>query len=200
MRLPTRELSALILAALFLFPGTQGIVRGQNTLDASAGDGGPAILDSRTVNDFGTIPVSITGIDSREVAASGIGSFNLNLITAIATSGLLSLSGFSVDGAAALDRTSTLDNPSITDLLRRDNRLEAGAGQNLTSIGQMYSTSRAQPAVLAINGGALLSIHDQGTGLPPPGRFWAGGDGAGRPDYPRDVHHHSLWDPANSLF
>ena len=119
MHPPGRELSALILAALFLFPGTQGIVRGQNTSDARAVDGGPVILDSRTVNDFGTIPVSITGIDSREVAASGIGSFNLNLNTTIATSGLLSLSGFSVDGAAALDRTSTLDNPSISEGGRR---------------------------------------------------------------------------------
>src|SRR5260221_13346521 len=159
MRLPTRELSALILAALFLFPGTQGIVRGQNTSDARAVDGGPVILDSRTVNDFGTIPVSITGLDSREVAASGIGSFNLNLNTTIATSGLLSLSGFSVDGAAALDGASTLDNPSITDPLRPDNRLEPRAGQNLTSIGQLDCTSRAQPAVLAINGGDLLSIN-----------------------------------------
>src|SRR5260221_4063559 len=179
MRLPTRELSALILAALFLFPGTQGIVRGQNTLDARAVDGGPVILDSRTVNDFATIPVSITGIDSREVAASGIGSFNLNLNTTIATSGLLSLSGFSVDGAAALDRTSTLESPGITDLLRRDNRLEAGAGQNLTSIGQRYSIRTALPAMLAINGGTIISINDQVTVLPPRGLIGVEAEGSG---------------------
>src|SRR5258708_37329368 len=132
MRLPTRELSALILAALFLFPGTQGIVRGQNTLDARAVDGGPVILDSRTVNDFGTIPVSITGIDSREVAASRIGSFNLNLNTTIATSGLMSLAEFSVHGAAELASNITLETPRITDLLRSDKRLENCVQRNLT--------------------------------------------------------------------
>jgi outer membrane autotransporter protein len=56
-----------------------------------------------------------------------------------------------------------------SDPIPRDNRLEARAGQNLTSIGQMYSTSRAQPAMLALNGGTILSINDHVSVLPPRG-------------------------------
>src|SRR5258708_38242924 len=118
MRLPTRELSALILAALFLFPGTQGIVRGQNTLDARAVDGGLVILDSRTVNDFATIPVSITGIDSRGVEASGIGSVKLSPKTTIAAWGAFSLAGFVSNGATAMGTTITMTTTGITSSLR----------------------------------------------------------------------------------
>ena len=53
---------------------------------------------------------------------------------------------------------------------RGDNILEAdGPGQNLTSINKIYSTSTAQPALLAIHGGTILSISDQVAVLPPEG-------------------------------
>src|SRR5258708_35624600 len=45
--------------------------------------------------------------------------------------------------------------------VRGDNVLEAdGPSQNLTSINKIYSTSTAQPAMLAIRGGTILSIPD----------------------------------------
>ena len=45
--------------------------------------------------------------------------------------------------------------------VRGDNVLEAdGPGQSLISIDKIYSTSTAQPAMLAIRGGTILSIHD----------------------------------------
>ena len=54
--------------------------------------------------------------------------------------------------------------------VRGDNVLEAnGPGQNLTSINKVYSTSTAQPAMLAIHGGTILSIHDLIAILPPGG-------------------------------
>src|SRR5258708_20462150 len=54
--------------------------------------------------------------------------------------------------------------------VRGDNVLEAdGPGQNLTSIAKIYSTSTAQPAMLAIRGGTILSVHDQIAILPPGG-------------------------------
>src|SRR6266550_1032713 len=54
--------------------------------------------------------------------------------------------------------------------VRGDNVLEAdGPGQNLTSIAKIYSTSTAQPAMLAIRGGTILSIHDLIAILPPGG-------------------------------
>jgi hypothetical protein len=53
---------------------------------------------------------------------------------------------------------------------RGDNIVEAdGPGQNLTSTNKIYSTSTAQPAVLAIHGGTILSISDQVAVLPPGG-------------------------------
>src|SRR6266481_10153810 len=53
---------------------------------------------------------------------------------------------------------------------RGDNILEAdGPGQNLTSINKIYSTSTAQPAVLAIRGGTILTIRDLIAILPPGG-------------------------------
>lgn len=49
----------------------------------------------------------------------------------------------------------------VLDILRADNVLEAnGPDQNLTSIATILSTSTAQPALLAINGGSILSIDD----------------------------------------
>ncbi|HEY4781694.1 MAG TPA: autotransporter outer membrane beta-barrel domain-containing protein [Chthoniobacterales bacterium] len=54
--------------------------------------------------------------------------------------------------------------------VRGDNVLEAdGPGQNLTSIDKIYSTSTAQPAILAIHGGTILSINDLIAILPPGG-------------------------------
>ncbi len=54
--------------------------------------------------------------------------------------------------------------------VRGDNVLEAdGPAQNLTSIDKIYSTSTAQPAMLAIRGGTILSIHDLIAILPPGG-------------------------------
>ena len=54
--------------------------------------------------------------------------------------------------------------------VRGDNVLEAdGPGQNLISIDKIYSTSTAQPAMLAIHGGTILSIHDLIAILPPGG-------------------------------
>src|SRR5260221_14418720 len=52
--------------------------------------------------------------------------------------------------------------------VRGDNVLEAdGPGQNLISVDKIYSTSTAQPALLAIHGGTLLSIHDLVPIFPP---------------------------------
>ena len=54
--------------------------------------------------------------------------------------------------------------------VRGDNVLEAdGPGQNLISIDKIYSTSTAQPAILAIHGGTILSIHDLIAIVPPGG-------------------------------
>ena len=54
--------------------------------------------------------------------------------------------------------------------VRGDNVLEAdGPGQSLISIDKIYSTSTAQPAMLAIRGGTILSIHDLIAILPPGG-------------------------------
>ena len=53
-------------------------------------------------------------------------------------------------------------------VVRGDNILEAdGPRQSLTSIDKTYSTSTAQPAMLAIHGGTILSISDQVAVLPP---------------------------------
>ncbi len=53
---------------------------------------------------------------------------------------------------------------------RADNVLEAnGPGQNLTSVSRIYSTSTAQPDVLAIHGGTIVSINDLLAVLPPGG-------------------------------
>src|SRR5271166_810483 len=47
------------------------------------------------------------------------------------------------------------------DIAQADNTLEAdGPSQNLKSVAQIYSTSTAQPAILAIRGGTILSIND----------------------------------------
>src|SRR5271166_4240336 len=47
------------------------------------------------------------------------------------------------------------------DIAQADNTLEAdGPSQNLKSVAQIYSTSTAQPAILAIRGGTILSISD----------------------------------------
>src|SRR5258707_6721310 len=44
-------------------------------------------------------------------------------------------------------------------IVRGDNVLEAdGPRQNLTSVNKIYSTSTAQPAMLAIRGGNILSL------------------------------------------
>jgi outer membrane autotransporter protein len=54
--------------------------------------------------------------------------------------------------------------------VRGDNVLEAdGPGQNLTSIDKIYSTSTAQPTMLAIHGGTILSINDLIAIVPPGG-------------------------------
>ena len=54
--------------------------------------------------------------------------------------------------------------------VRADHVLVAdGPGQNLKSVAQIYSTSTAQPAILAIRGGTILSIRDLVTILPPGG-------------------------------
>ena len=55
-------------------------------------------------------------------------------------------------------------------IVRGDNVLEAdGPGQNLISIDKIYSTSTAQPAMLAVRGGTILSIHDLIAIFPPKG-------------------------------
>src|SRR3981081_214111 len=54
--------------------------------------------------------------------------------------------------------------------VRGDNVLEAdGPGQNLISIDKIYSPSTAQPTMLAIHGGTILSIHDLIAIVPPGG-------------------------------
>jgi hypothetical protein len=46
-------------------------------------------------------------------------------------------------------------------IAQADNALEAdGPSQNLKSVARIYSTSTAQPAILAIRGGTILSIND----------------------------------------
>jgi len=63
---------------------------------------------------------------------------------------------------------------------RADRTLEAnGPGENLVSIFQVYSTSTAQPAILAIKGGKILSIDDLVTILPPDGLIGVEADGIG---------------------
>src|SRR5258705_9015362 len=58
----------------------------------------------------------------------------------------------------------------ILDIAQADNTLEAdGPSQNLKSVAQIYSTSTAQPAVLAIHGGTILSGGDRVSVLPPGG-------------------------------
>jgi outer membrane autotransporter protein len=58
----------------------------------------------------------------------------------------------------------------ILDIAQADNTLEAdGPSQNLKSVAQIYSTSAAQPAVLAIHGGTILSVGDRVSALPPRG-------------------------------
>jgi outer membrane autotransporter protein len=65
-------------------------------------------------------------------------------------------------------------------VLRADKTLEAnGPGENLVSIFQVYSTSTAQPAILAINGGKILSIDDLVTILPSDGLIGVEADGSG---------------------
>ena len=54
-------------------------------------------------------------------------------------------------------------------IVRADKILEAGPDQNLVSVFQIYSTSTAQPAMLAKEGGTILSINDLVTILPPNG-------------------------------
>jgi outer membrane autotransporter protein len=56
------------------------------------------------------------------------------------------------------------------DIVRGDNVLVAdGPGQNLTSFDKIYSTSTAQPGMLAIHGGSILSINDRIAIIPPGG-------------------------------
>lgn len=57
--------------------------------------------------------------------------------------------------------------PLIT-VVRGDHVLVAdGAGQSRISINQTYSTSSAEPAILAIRGGTILSIDDRIAVFPP---------------------------------
>jgi hypothetical protein len=66
------------------------------------------------------------------------------------------------------------------DAVRGDNVLKAdGPGQNLTSIDKIYSTSTAQPAILAIRGGTILSINDLIAILPPGGLTGLQAEGIG---------------------
>ena len=58
----------------------------------------------------------------------------------------------------------------ILNLAQADNTLEAdGPGQGEISNNKAYSTSTAQPAILAIRGGTILSSSDQVAVLPPAG-------------------------------
>jgi hypothetical protein len=170
--------------------------RGENMFDPWAVDGGLVTLDGGklqdagdhnvdlfvdggTSNDIGILTISVIGIDSPGVEASKPRSVELNHNTIITNSGILSLPGFSAGGAAMPDGTITLENSSIANLIRRANRLEAGAGQNLISIGQVYSTRTVKPAMLAINGGTILSIDDQVSVLPPRGITGVEAEGIG---------------------
>jgi outer membrane autotransporter protein len=164
MHLPIREPSALILAISFLWGVAPGLVYGQNTSDAKA------FADSLRTPESQTIEI---------VSDHDLDLFvDHETVTTVTTPDILSRSGFSA-GAAAPDGIIALESPSVTALIRRDNRLEANAGQNLTSIGQMYSTSRAQPAMLAINGGTILSINDQVSVLPLRGVIGVEAEGIG---------------------
>ena len=64
--------------------------------------------------------------------------------------------------------------------VRADHVLVAdGPSQNLKSVGQIYSTSTSQPAILAIRGGTILSISDLVTILPPGGMTGLGAEDNG---------------------
>jgi outer membrane autotransporter protein len=75
--------------------------------------------------------------------------------------------------------TAVLLAVATVGIVRADKVLEAGAGQNLISIFQIYSTSTAQPAMLATKGGTILSIDDLVTILPLNGLTGIEADGFG---------------------
>ena len=190
MHLPIRGSSALILAASFLLTAAPSIVCGQNTSDAKAFANSVRTPDSQTIGIVGdqgvdlfadhetvNVPILSGGIEPR-VDANEPGLVELNPNATITTPDILAPSGFRTE-AAAPDGIIALQNPSVADLIGRNHRLEAGPGQNLTSIGQMYSTRTVKPAILAINGGTILSIDDQVSVLAPRGIIGVEAEGAG---------------------
>ena len=180
--------------------GARGVDGGLVTLEGGkieieGDDSFGLFADGGTVTTKGTLTISMTGVDSHGVEARGIGSVELGpntIITtagsggigifaltggtvtangvAITTSGILSLSGFSADGAAALGGTIILDNSSITTSGANANGLHAfdanskifGTNITITTSGALASGVKAE------NGGQVnlngATVTTQGAG------------------------------------
>jgi outer membrane autotransporter protein len=155
--------------------------------------------DDGTVTAKGSLTVSMTGLDSHGVEARGIGSVEIDpntIITtaggggigifalaggvvtgkgiAITTSGILSLSGFSADGAAALGGIITLEDSSINtsgDDAKGLHVFDANSqirGTNLTITTSGAAASGAEAdngGFIELNGGAISTHGDKANGL-----------------------------------
>ena len=155
--------------------------------------------DNGTVAAKGTLTISLTGIDSHGVQARGIGSVEIDPNSAITTAGrggigifaltggtvvangvtittagILSQSGFSADGAAALGGTITLGNSSITtngDDAKGLHAFDANSqisGTNLTVTTFGIEASGAEAdhgGLIELNGGKITTHGDKAFGL-----------------------------------
>jgi outer membrane autotransporter protein len=165
--------------------------------------------DDGNVTAKGPLTISMTGLDSHGVEARGIGSVEIDpntIITtaggggigifalaggvvtgngmAITTSGILSLSGFSADGAAAFGGTITLEDSSITTSGDDGKGLHVfDANSQISGTNLTITTSGAAGAeadnggFIEINGGTISTHGDKAFGLfgTDNGRVTAGG-------------------------
>jgi outer membrane autotransporter protein len=184
--------------------GVRSVDGGLVNLDSGrieiAGDNSFGLFgDNGTVSAKGTLTISMTGLDSHGVEARGIGSVeidpNTTIMTAggggigifaltggtvtangiaITTSGILSPSGFSADGAAALGGTITLENSSITtsgDNAKGLHVFDAnsqifGTDLTVTTYGIAASGAEADHGgLIDLNGGTISTHGDKAFGL-----------------------------------
>jgi hypothetical protein len=184
--------------------GARAVDGGLVTLDGGkieiAGENSFGLFaDNGTVTAKGTLTISMTGVDSHGVEARRIGLVELDpntIITtegrgsigifaltggtvtangiAITTSGILSLSGFSADGAVALGGTITLENSSLTtsgDNAKGLHALDANSqifGTNLTITTSGAAASGAEAVhggLIQLNGGTISTHGDKAYGL-----------------------------------